>query len=684
VQLLNTWGAHFEADGLSLKGTDLSHMQRLGGARMMRVPGPEAPFLDRVGAFQRALRRQLEGGETYDLVHATDLWVASEAVQHKEGSGFRLVTEVEELPSEVLADRQRTPAVGDAARQALRRAEVRALEQSDVVLVGTKAAARLVVQAGAHESRVRVVPAGVDDAVFSAPKLSLNLENGDAFDVLYAGETDPLRGLQTFLGALKVVPERVRGILLRYRGKDRDAEAAVATHGLAGRVRWLDVTSPQSLAAAFQEARVVVLLPLAPLESVHGARVPRRLLEAMLCRKPVVVGETRGVKEVVAEKETGLLVPARNTRSLAQALTLLHGDAGLRARLGEAGAHVAAQLVWRERAMAVAKVYDELLGTHLCQKLLPAVEHGGPSLAERLRRARRGASPSVSPGPAASRPAALPGSPGPAGLTPPPSVPVFRVPSGLVDLSASAAVDHREDTGPLSQDNAREPSGTFRSSVPDDRDRTVTDVMVVPDPIPAEEAILELTPLPDEPPPDPPPDPPADPWHGETVAMDEATGPAAEPPLPPVLDPDVTGEFMDDMDDDLPAVGGQLLPAEPALGPAGARSLAILESLADDARHRADRGGGAHEWTEQMDISASMRRELVGSFKQVVEDRDGPAPGASMDPLSVVDSVTQPMPPVPTGGAAPAPVDLPSPGTPAALPPFGAWVPAAPLKPTVK
>jgi glycosyltransferase involved in cell wall biosynthesis len=76
---------------------------------------------------------------------------------------------------------------------------------------------------------------------------------------------------------------------------------------------------------------------IAVLPSSYGEGVPKSLLEAASCARPIAASDMPGCREVVLPGETGLLVPAHDVVALARAVATLVGDAALRRRMGEAG-----------------------------------------------------------------------------------------------------------------------------------------------------------------------------------------------------------------------------------------------------------------------------------------------------------------------------------------------------------
>lgn len=97
------------------------------------------------------------------------------------------------------------------------------------------------------------------------------------------------------------------------------------------------------------------------LPSYYGEGVPRALIEAAACGRPIVTADTPGCREVVRDGVNGLLVPPRATEALADALRRLLLDPARRAEMGRHGRELAVAEFSVERVVdATLKVYAGL------------------------------------------------------------------------------------------------------------------------------------------------------------------------------------------------------------------------------------------------------------------------------------------------------------------------------------
>ena len=107
-----------------------------------------------------------------------------------------------------------------------------------------------------------------------------------------------------------------------------------------GVVRW--VGAREDVERVWAESHIAVLP-----SSREG--LPKSLLEAAACARPIIATDTPGCREIVRHGETGLLVPTDDAVSLADAIARLAGDRDLRETLGRR----ARQLVEAELADAI-------------------------------------------------------------------------------------------------------------------------------------------------------------------------------------------------------------------------------------------------------------------------------------------------------------------------------------------
>lgn len=72
----------------------------------------------------------------------------------------------------------------------------------------------------------------------------------------------------------------------------------------------------------------------------YGEGIPRALVEAASCAKPIITTDVDGCREVVKDGVNGILVPPRNAAALATAIERLIGDAETRRGMGRRGREI--------------------------------------------------------------------------------------------------------------------------------------------------------------------------------------------------------------------------------------------------------------------------------------------------------------------------------------------------------
>jgi glycosyltransferase involved in cell wall biosynthesis len=180
--------------------------------------------------------------------------------------------------------------------------------------------------------KLRVVHCGVDVASL-APACGPAKTDGDALDVVCVGRLVPVKGQLVLLEA--VARLRADGIDTRLtlvgEGPSRpQLEARIAELGLGEHVEITGAVAHPRALAWVASADVFCLASFA-----EG--VPVSLMEAMALGVPVVSTRIMGIPELIADGESGLLVPPGDADRLTAALTALARDPSLRARLAAAG-----------------------------------------------------------------------------------------------------------------------------------------------------------------------------------------------------------------------------------------------------------------------------------------------------------------------------------------------------------
>ena len=147
----------------------------------------------------------------------------------------------------------------------------------------------------------------------------------------YVGRMLEDKGVRTLIEAYRIVRAKNPSCRLLLAGTPDPAnpasiaESEVAAWGREDGITWLGHVA--DIATVWARAHIAVL-------PSRREGLPKTLLEAAACGRPLIATDVPGCREIAIHGETGLLVPADDPQALAAAMLQLADLSSLRLRLG--------------------------------------------------------------------------------------------------------------------------------------------------------------------------------------------------------------------------------------------------------------------------------------------------------------------------------------------------------------
>ncbi|GHJ09132.1 glycogen synthase [Micromonospora humidisoli] len=256
-----------------------------------------------------------------------------------------------------------------------------AMESADAIVAVSAGMRRDVLTAypAVNPDRVRVVYNGIDTAQY-APDHGTDVLDRLGIDparpsVVYVGRITRQKGLPYLLRAARDLPADTQLVLLA--GAPDTPEIAAEVQGLVGELR-ANRSGVVWVAEMLPKPEVIQVLTHATVFVCPSVYEPMGIvnLEAMACETAVVATATGGIPEVVADGETGLLVPIeqagdgsgnpldpdRFVADLAKTINELLADPQRTEELGLAGRRRAVEhFSWDAIAVQTLELYRSLL-----------------------------------------------------------------------------------------------------------------------------------------------------------------------------------------------------------------------------------------------------------------------------------------------------------------------------------
>jgi len=152
----------------------------------------------------------------------------------------------------------------------------------------------------------------------------------DDFVVLCTGELNENKNQETLISAAALLRDKIPSLKILLAGngpKEQELREQITAEGLEAVVKLLGYRTDLE--------RVVPAVDLV-VSCSRREGMPLNIIEAMLCKKPVVASHNRGHDELVQPEKTGELLPPNDTAGFAGAIAALASDAARREEMGEA------------------------------------------------------------------------------------------------------------------------------------------------------------------------------------------------------------------------------------------------------------------------------------------------------------------------------------------------------------
>lgn len=238
----------------------------------------------------------------------------------------------------------------------------RALCMADLVVSNSSHTAAEVNAFSGRESRVIPFGATVEARVSPLPR-------DDVPRILFTGRLIQRKGVEYLIRALPLILAQ-RPVILQITGdgdRRQDLEQLARSLGLGEAVEFLGFVSNQRLDQLYAGCSVYAN-PSVVDDRGDTEGLGVGLIEALAHGRPAVASDVGGIPDVIKHRQTGLLVPAKDERALAQSILELLNDPTRSEVLARAGLEYAQQhFNWDRITMALEATFHDAMAASRCR-----------------------------------------------------------------------------------------------------------------------------------------------------------------------------------------------------------------------------------------------------------------------------------------------------------------------------
>ena len=310
-------------------------------------PVPIAPLrylLFFIGSFLMGLRLCLRGMTSVIVAQSPYEGLAAMAIKH----GAKLLGRKVVVVTEIHGDWEESPFLyrvylPKVCRFMFQKVANGVLKGSDIIRAVSDFTKKKVERVVSNKP-ILVFPTYTDIELF-LERESHGYASGDEKLVLFVGMLIFLKGIHILIQAMEPVIRQIpdaKLLIIGRGGYKSQLEKLVSELGLEGKVEFVDHVPQAALRDYMRMCRVLVLPSL-------SEGLPRVLIEAMACGKPVIGTNVGGIPSLIHDGVNGFLIPPNDPEALAEKLIYLLSNEDKAVRMGAKGREFVTQTFSTER-----------------------------------------------------------------------------------------------------------------------------------------------------------------------------------------------------------------------------------------------------------------------------------------------------------------------------------------------
>jgi glycosyltransferase involved in cell wall biosynthesis len=205
--------------------------------------------------------------------------------------------------------------------------------------------------------KISVIYNGIDlDEIEHVPLVTNDEDQG--LSIIYAGRLFWYKGVMLLLEAFKNVRKDIKNAKLKIFGRgplEGRIKKFIAESNLEKSVSFLGYIPHRTLLAELKKSDIVAFPSLSEAQ-------PMFVLEAMACKKPVLMFDFPFAREIISDQNSGLIAKRGSVDDLCGKMSMLLSDDNLRRRLGEnAYVQVKKRHNWDLQSEKYLQVYERVM-----------------------------------------------------------------------------------------------------------------------------------------------------------------------------------------------------------------------------------------------------------------------------------------------------------------------------------